>query len=412
MKKILIFHPFGGLGGAGLSLLHIVRSIDKSKYRVIVITPAQPPDISLMLENEECMVVRSQTSPVVLAYYSGGISFALSPRSILNILRVFRDRTRVSEYIRKLEPDIVVMNSITLAWIAPIAKYFGKATVCFVRETFQGGIFGLRKAFLLYLLSKWVDSVAFISKYDRNIAKQINSRKYIIHDRVDTKLYSQLGKSEALDLLRLSPSRKYILYVSGLANIKGSHVVMDAMRQIKTPHVSLICLVANTDTTMPNWRTCHSLLEKAIVALGFDARVRTLRIFHKYQLSDRVIFRKFTQAPEQYYAACDAIVFPSTKPHQARPVFEAGVAGIPVIITDFPQTSEFAVDGKTAFVFPCGNSRKLAQILDKILSGEIKITEVVQANYTRSLRDHDLSTLPDEISVLLGELVTPLKVSR
>lgn len=85
LKKILIIHQSGRIGGAGISLLHIVRVIDKTKYNITVLCPRYPNEMIKMLQKEECKVISSTISPKIFAHYNGGIPCAVSIKTINNI---------------------------------------------------------------------------------------------------------------------------------------------------------------------------------------------------------------------------------------------------------------------------------------------------------------------------------------
>ena len=122
MRKMLLIHHCGAIGGAGLSLLHIIRAIDKTKYRIIVLCPEFPAEMINLLHNEECEVIGSKTSPKIFAHYNGGILHALSIKTIKNGIEILRDKKHIIQYIKEINPDIVAVNSMTLFWIGRLAK--------------------------------------------------------------------------------------------------------------------------------------------------------------------------------------------------------------------------------------------------------------------------------------------------
>lgn len=92
--------------------------------------------------------------------------------------------------------------------------------------------------------------------------------------------------------------------------------------------------------------------------------------------------------------ACDAVVFPCHNPHQARPIYEAGIAKKPIIISDFPNYSEF-VDDTNAWLFPADDSQKLADCIENVFSQDIYTK--IQNNYRRTFEVNNLKTMPREL---------------
>lgn len=58
-------------------------------------------------------------------------------------------------------------------------------------------------------------------------------------------------------------------------------------------------------------------------------------------------------------------------------------------------------DGKTTFGFKKGDSKALAKKIDQILSGKMDTTSVTDFNYERSMIEHDVSTLTNDMNKLL-----------
>lgn len=400
MEKILLIHHCGTIGGAGISLLHIIRAIDKTKYNVTVLCPEHPNEMIKLLEKEDCEVIGSKTSPKIFAHYNGGITHAISFKALKNGFEVLRDKAHIQQYIKEIDPDIVAVNSMTLFWVGKIAKKMGKKTVCFHRETYQKGLFGLRTNFIKYGLSEWFDKIAFISWNDFYETGTTKADKKVIYDRVDISSFSKYDKQEARKILGLDPNVKYILYLGGMSALKGADVIMDAMKYIKDEHIKLIFINDDNDVKKPSFNQCDTIKEKAKYLLKRGVKMRTLGIYFENALQDNVIFAKRTSNPELYYKACDLVVFPSTKPHQARPIYEAGITKIPIIITNFKETEEFAQDGVTAITFKNKDSYDLAQKINMIFEGNIDIEQIVQNNYERTVKNHDLFTLSDDLDGL------------
>lgn len=399
MKKILIFNHAGSIGGAGVSLIHIMRAIDKKKYEVTVVCPNHTDELKVLLENEGCNVLVSKTSPAIFASYNGGIKNVLSIPFFVNILRILKDKKNIENYIKEINPDIVAVNSMTLCHIGKIAKRLNKETICFHRETYLKGLFGFRNMFIKNCFSKWFDKVAFISWNDLNETGNINSIKKVIYDRVDISSFNSISNVEARNTLSFKDDVKYILYLGGINELKGSHVMTAAMSYINDKNVKLV-FVTNEDIKPYTFKNCTSLRAKLRYILGNDIMKKTFNDCDWNNLSDKLIFLKETDNPQLYFKACDVVVFPSTLPHQARPLYEAGISKIPMIITDFEQTKEFAQNGLTAITFENGNSVDLANKIKSVLSGNIDTDFLISNNYNQSQKNHSLDDLSVEINDL------------
>lgn len=401
MKKMLLIHHYGGISGASISLLHIVHSLNKNKYKIIVMCPRDSGEIIEALKKEKCEIIITEKSPQIFAHYNGGIERALSLKTIKNLFSILKDKIIVEKYIKDINPDIVAVNSMTLFWIGKISKSLNKETICFHRETYQKGLFGIRSMIIKKGLDKWFDKTIFISQNDYNDTPNTNMRKEIVYDKVDLTLFNNYNKKNSREKLGLDKNTKYILYLGGMSSLKGSDVIMKAMKYVKDKNIRLI-FIENTDLinrkSLLNNKSISEFI-KFILKKGIVNK--TLKIYYNNNLDQKVIFKNKTLNPELYYKACDLIVFPSTKPHQARPIYEAGISKIPIVITDFHETEEFAKDRITAITFKNKDSKDLANKIELVLKEKIDITSIIENNYKQAIKRHDLTKLESDLDNIL-----------
>ncbi len=71
-----------------------------------------------------------------------------------------------------------------------------------------------------------------------------------------------------------------------------------------------------------------------------------------------------------WYAAADALAFPSVKEGFGLAVLEAMSAGIPVVTSDLPVFHEYLVPDRDALLVPVGDVDALARALDRVLHDE------------------------------------------
>ncbi len=393
MKKILIFHHFGGLGGAGLSLLHILKSLDVNKYNIKVVCPNTPNDMVKAIKELNIEVIETDGTPKIFAHYNGGIKYFFSIRTFVNAFSILNDFPKVKKIIENESPDLVFVNSMTLFWIGKITFEKNIPSVCFHREAFQNGIIGFRTSLIKKGLSKYFKRVAFISKFDMKKAGGKIENQLLIYDKVEGHIYDQVSKSTAQYKLNLDPNFKYLLYLGGFSKLKGSEIVVNSMQYLKDLNIKLL-FVGNKNNI------------KAYKGIRYSGLRKNYKKVHemieKYDLQSYIIFLETTSEPHIYYKASEALIFPSTKAHQARPIYEAGFAKIPIIISDFKETSEFAKNEVNALTFECNNSKSLSDKIRRIFSDEELYRELVQKNHSLSVDNHNLETLKFELQNLIN----------
>lgn len=390
LKKILLIHHSGSIGGAGLSFLHLVDSLPKNRFNLEIICPKHPTNMSNLLKEKGYKVIEVENSPKIFAHYNGGIKYAFSIRTFKNILDILKDKIKIESLIKESNPDILIVNSMTLFWIGRISKKLSVRSICFHRESYQRGLFGIRSKLIKYGLSNWFDKVVFISNYDLNATGKTNSIKSVVFDKVNINKYKNLNISILKKKLKLDNDYKYILYLGGISKLKGVYVILEAMKYLLNENVKLL-FVSNINTRGSLKMNSLSNIKRIIQIKRID------NIIKKYQLNDRILFLNPTDKPEYYYKISDLVVFPSTVAHQARPIYEAGIAKKPIIISDFDNTKEFI--NNRAITFKKNDSLDLSKKIIEVIHKNT--SDIVDNNYKYSLEQHNLKNMNKEISNLL-----------
>jgi glycosyltransferase involved in cell wall biosynthesis len=386
-KKILFFHHCATIGGAGLSGLNVLKAIPKEKYDVTVYCNSEIPDMAELYRNAGFNVIFAGKSPAVFVHFSGGELFALSPNAIINYISIYLDRKNIFTAINKIQPDIVIINSMTLFWIGKIAKKINAETICFFRETFAKNLLGIRNKIIRFNLNKYIDKISFISKYDQDKCKNLNCQCTTIYNMIPHQDFLKLSKPKTIEYLGLNEKNYNVLYVGGMSPLKGAIVAIRALSRVKNQNIKLVFIGFNWDGNKKLFSHCISIKSKIKYMLGIDYEANCINYIIENRLKDRILFFDVQKDISPFYVACDALISPSTKPHQARPIFEAGFAKIPVIASDFPNIRE-SIDEESGFLFKNKDSEELAFILDSISKNPRSYTEKIITNYKKTMNRH------------------------
>jgi glycosyltransferase involved in cell wall biosynthesis len=115
----------------------------------------------------------------------------------------------------------------------------------------------------------------------------------------------------------------------------------------------------------------RSSLEAEAAALGIAGRVRFLGFVNQTQLPG-------------IYTAADLMVLPSVYDAFGVVVNEAMLCGCPVIASDHVGAArDLIADGRTGFVYPCGQIDALAVLLQRALASRAKVSELGRAARVR-----------------------------
>lgn len=409
MKKVLIINHTGYLGGGGVSLMHIIRALQSmpNKYSVEVYCPENPPDMCDWIESNNIPVIRGDSSPVILNHYSGNDKFILSRLSLTNIKNIIMKKglKDIKKAIQRSNPDIVALNSMTMCWMGVHIKSMGFKVVCFHRETYAKGLFGLRTKYIKHCLKKHFNGVAFISKNDFDETGVISGYPQVITDKVDLNAYNlSIPKYPYKDIDNNQLDELKVIYLGGMTKLKGAHIIIKSLNALKNKNIRLIFLKFDFEKRKKRLSDYQTMKHKLKYILKMDYEARVLKLIDNYGLWNKIDFIPTVKKPEKYILNSDIIVFPSTSAHQARPIYEAGAAGKPIIITDFQQTSEFAKKEYNCLVFTNGDYMGLSEEIYKLSKNKELYNYLSENNYKQTIENHNLSKLPAELDKFFSNI--------
>ncbi|HMQ67478.1 MAG TPA: glycosyltransferase family 4 protein [Ignavibacteria bacterium] len=179
---------------------------------------------------------------------------------------------------------------------------------------------------------------------------------------VDIKKFNPTEAEEKRDLrkkLNLWEEGRIILFVGGINERKGVHLLVDAFTRIACSFPDLRLLIVG-----PTYKYDQNYVE------GLKEKVL------KEDLKDKVIFtEKSISNVDEYMKSSDIFILPSRQEGFPISVIEAMSCGLTVIGSDIPEIAKAQIDdGKDGFIFPSGNSDKLSELLERLLvdSDEMK----------------------------------------
>jgi glycosyltransferase involved in cell wall biosynthesis len=371
IRVLYLHHPFV-LGGSSVSLLYLLQHLDREVYDPVVACIYEAPQVMDFYESRGFPTIGVPGS--MFSHTTAGWWPLNNPLGIARLLqwlvRLPGAAARLRSALREIQPDVVHLNSLTLAPYAPLVRRMGLPVVLHVRESVHPGHFGLRRALLRRLAKRSCDEVVFISEHDRELLTG-DSTGEVIYNFVDFQQFDKdLSRSAARDSLGLENSDRVVLYVGGISGIKGIIPLLEALPEVRARVPSLVCLMPGAE--FPARRGgLGGILRRAFSAVGWRSaeEERADQLFVAGGLSSYVRLSPFATNIPQMIAAADVVVFPSVEPHFARPVMEAAAMARPVVASDIGGTNEIVEQGVTGLLVPPGDSRALAAALIEVLDG-------------------------------------------
>lgn len=387
--KILFIHQVGCRGGAGTMLANIITALDKSVFEPVVVCPAGDGNEQLITAGAE---VRIAPRPLYqFLHYTGYSPSILNPYFIKHAFMLWRDRSFWETYIRDSGAEVVCLNAMTLAPMARAARRAGARVLCIVQETAVRGLLGLRTAWLNHILSSWTDAVVFISQFDRDQSRCRAPIVEVIPNWVDLAVFDRsISQPPARTELDIPQTARVVLMMGGIDRLKGTLPLVEAAAKLPKEDDCLIIVAGYAGTVAPASLDFFQRMRFALRrVLGLEYRQQVLAAMAENNLKERIRFIGMQSDVARLYAAADILVFPAIRPHQSRPVLEAGAMAKPVVVPDFPQTGEFVTDGFNGITYRHGDTESLADGLHTLIVDHGLAQTIGENNYGITCEKHD-----------------------
>ncbi len=395
MKKILYVHHGRGIGGAPLSLLYTIRGLDRSRYEPVVLC---------IYDSEAVDLFRREG---ITTYVSSGIHdfshtnvlwyrWWQAPKILFKALMIPVSCWKAKRFLSLHPVDIVHLNTSTLFAFAAAASSAGIKVVWHVREPLAKGYLGVRRSMVRRCIHRYADAVIPICKHD---AEQLipSGKVHVVYNFIDFSVFDRdVEGASVRDRYDIGPQEKAVLMLGGVNPIKGTREFVQAAARILEKHQDYWFFVAGE---VPK-KTARTL-----VSGRWKYAREVSGIVERIPRRDKIVFTGNVSQVVPFIAAADLVCFPSTVPHFARPIIEAGAMAKPVVASDLGGPRELVVPGKTGLLVQPGDPDALADAITAILEHPETASAMGEAGY-RFAREHfDAETNIQEIMNIYARLV-------
>jgi len=402
MKRILYFHHGGGLGGAPLSLLYLLKQLDRSRYEPIVLTLKPGPVVDLYRSEG----IKTHVAPDIadfshteLEWYGGAELWRLPIQAV----RFWPSVIAARRYIRRLKPDLIHLNSSTLAAPARAAWREGIPLVWHIREPIHNGYFGLRREWLTRHIAHDATRVIAISEYDASRLKPSPNIR-VIHNFVDFNVFDRaLSPGEARRKLNLTPAQNIVAMLGGVAYPKGTLTFVNALPLVRKAVPNTKFLVVGPPPAIGDSSRLKSLIKFALRADAYDRQV--MKAASESIAAGHIRFTGIRSDIPHVLAAADILAFPSVVPHFARPIIEAGAMAKPVVASALGGPLELVRDGVTGLLVPPADPQALAEAIIAILRDPSKAKAMGEAGYAQAREKFDAATNAQKTFAVYDEIL-------
>jgi glycosyltransferase involved in cell wall biosynthesis len=408
-KKVLFLHHGIGASGAEISLLYLMYGLKKRGMECIVACTKERGNAIAFFQAEGFKAI--QCKAAFFPHTTGGwhplwkysgIRWLIGWR-----LQYMPACRRIAQVLHQIKPDIVHLNSLTLAPYLPLISSYNLPTVLHVRERVQPGTFGVRKKWLKNIVLQHASAVIYICRDNRDHFMGEHPIGRVVDEPVDFNTFNKdLDQKQARKMLGLADETKIILFLGGSGlRIKGIMPLLKALSILKKKMPHFTCIMLGTHKT-PSSSFLPTLLRKCANLCGiYSERQQIERSIFRYGLEDHVISLPFVRNVQEYYAATDVVVAPSIEPHFARQVIEAGAMAKPVIASRIGGIEEVVADGETGILVPPGDTSALADGLAEILANSEMGKSMGESAYLIARKRYHADVSTEQVCDIYASLI-------
>lgn len=369
--KVLYLHHGTILGGAPLSLLYLVREIERRLDFEIELACHSPAMQEFFARNLKSPV-KAWINPLTFfgRYLIGYVPLDSAERRKLffdELRRVPRSIWQQYCDIRKVKPDLVHLNSSVMFTSALAARLAGATVVWHIREPVQGDKWKQKlSGFVIRHLAHRIIAISEVeaNHLGRNVFNNIKVVYNPINfDALRAELYDPAIERKKLGL---KPGDRMIVTLGGVSPRKGTLEQIEAM---KYTDESIKLVVAGPPLPSNSMVDYHQQLYRALADLP----------------PNKVIFTGILENVAPLLAACDALTFTGMTPHFPRPVFEAWLMKKPVVIFDMEGASNQVTHGMNGIVVRELTGQALGMALVKLFADPVSMKKMGEVGRQKAL---------------------------
>ena len=370
MMRILFLDHSSHPAGAAVSLRYLAAGLAADGHDVHVALVWPSPELEGFYTAAGLTLHPLRAFPTIPHTTAGWIRFS-NPRSLRGLVQLARRYPEAARRLRALvdtvAPDIVHLNSVTLLLAALALGQSPAKVVWHIRESPPFGGSGWRTRAIARTMKSAAAETIFISHDDQSMWTKglVGTVVYCCtptpsasHRRTPAELRAELG---------LSPSDRAILFVGGFQEIKGFQVLCRAFPRVAqaVPEARLVIIGANVPPPASRLAAIARRYGPYVGVRSYHDRCQ--RLLEQSIPPVRRVVKPLVPNVADYLDLCEFLVFPSVRPHFARPVIEAALSGKPSIASDFGGIREVVSEGDGARLVPPGDPAALADAMIAML---------------------------------------------
>ena len=387
MKSILFIHQSAELYGSDKTILMFISSLDKQKYKSIVVLPFDGP-LKREFEKNGIEVV---IAPVLKLYRK-----MFTPTNILKFFKEYKEGLKtLNELHKKYNFNIVYSHTLAALIGIVFAKKNNIKHLWHVQEIIAKPVI-FNKGFVKLLSIKANDVAVYDSRTTMEFWIKNNPRlakkSEFVCNGLDIKQKPEPNIENSLkirnDYFKVNQNELVIALVGRINSWKGQQLLLEAFNKIaqKYNNIKLVYL----GSAPPNQEFFETDLKNKI---------------SEYGLNERVIIIPFQENIWPFWDSIDIAVVPSTEPEPFGMVaIEAMLSKKPVVAANHGGLTETVLHNHNGLLFEPNNAESLAISLEELINDESKRKQFGENGYHRTIEHFSLEKHVEKFEAIFEKI--------
>lgn len=400
MKNILILDTGKEWGGGTISLLELLKRIDRKKYKFTVLFYCnydKPGESNIKTEIEKLginfLLLKSKKQSIsVKALKETGRTLLFFSRKLRRLyifgvdyfFRIKNNSNKIKKLIVDLKIDLLYMNNQPSSNLEGILAANRAGIKSLLHSRFEAEL----NYFEISAVNKWLTKTICVSEgLKESFLKQgiDHSKCVTVHNGIDTSIEPLVSPIAIRKELGIKKDELLIGSAGSLIKRKQfGHLI------------SSLSYLVNRESL--NNTKC------LIIGDGPEKALLQDEIKQK-KLNNKVILAGFKTDAISYINALDIFLLTSEREGCPRVILEAMLLGKPVIASRIAGPSELVKENETGFLFQSGNIEEIADYILKLVSSPSMRKEMGQAGRKRVIKNFSVEKYVSGVSKTFSEVL-------
>ena len=350
LKKVVLFvHPCGTKSGACNSIISLIENLDKSLYDPYVLCPEGTAFDALA--KVAIKIFRIPTPPELITI-SG---YPLNNIRLFYCISLLPKLSQIVKLIETIEPDLIHLNELSLTPLAYRLKRRNYKLIMHARIVLDSNK-KLLNWIIVYLLNKFSDHIFCIDGSVLGPLKSIKHTSIVYNSyQFDSK---ELERKEKLN------EKFVVLFLANLISHKGIFDLIDASILLKQ-NINIEIWICGVNSRNDKFYKSPKgkLLSKLNIVPNNMERIQVVIDTHKLE---NIKMLGHVSNIKEIISESSVLIFPSYMNGPPRSVFEAGVFGVPSIISLKDKVEDVVEDNVNGLIIDEHSPGQIAAAILKL----------------------------------------------